>query len=67
VRLGLPEAQGAGIQVLTLMEYEDRYEVHAELPGLSRDDINVTLKDGTLTIEGENAEGRESQAKVKRS
>jgi HSP20 family protein len=45
-------------------ELEDRYEVHAEVPGLSREEINVTLEDGTLTIQGEkkrNSEAKDDQ------
>jgi HSP20 family protein len=44
-----------------IAELEDRYEVHAEVPGLSREEINVTLEDGTLTIQGEKK--RSSEAK----
>ena len=42
-------------------QLEDRYEIHAEVPGLIREEINVTLKDGTLTIQGEKK--RSSEAK----
>jgi HSP20 family protein len=34
-------------------ENENSYEVRAELPGLSEDDINLSLKDNVLTIKGE--------------
>ena len=34
-------------------ELEDRYEVTAELPGLVKEDVKVTLEDGILTLEGE--------------
>lgn len=36
-----------------LYETSDRYEVIVEVPGLSRDQIQIHLQDGTLTIEGE--------------
>lgn len=34
-------------------EHEDRYEVTAEVPGLSKEDVSVTLEKGVLTISGE--------------
>jgi len=33
-------------------EFNDRIEVHAELPGMKKDDIQVELEDGTLSIYG---------------
>jgi HSP20 family protein len=36
-----------------LYETPDRYEVIVEVPGLSRDQIQIHVQDGTLTIEGE--------------
>ena len=54
---GGPGTQSAGRSGwsprVDVTELDDRYEVHAELPGLSRGDINVTLEDGVLTIAGE--------------
>lgn len=44
-----------------IAELEDRYEVHAELPGLNREDINVTLVDGVLTVEGEKKRSEETK------
>ena len=34
-------------------ETEDAYLVDAELPGLTKDDVNVTFNEGVLTISGE--------------
>lgn len=34
-------------------EHEDRFEVHADLPGVKKDEISVTVENGTLTIKGE--------------
>ena len=34
-------------------ESDHEFTVHAELPGLNKDDIKVTLEDNVLTIEGE--------------
>ena len=43
-----------------IAELEDRYEVHADVPGLSKEDINVTLEKGVLTIEGEKKRAAET-------
>ena len=42
-------------------ETEDKIVVSAELPGLSREDIKITLKEGVLTIEGEKQSDSESK------
>jgi len=34
-------------------ECDDHYEINAELPGVKKDDIKVTLEDGVLTLEAE--------------
>jgi HSP20 family protein len=34
-------------------EQEDAYRLHAELPGMQRDDITVECRDGMLTVRGE--------------
>lgn len=36
-----------------IRETEDAYMVHAELPGLSKDDINITLENNILKLTGE--------------
>ncbi len=51
-------------------EEQDRYVVRADLPGVSKDDIEITTDDGVLTLKGErkagttNADG--SYARVER-
>lgn len=40
-------------------ETEKHYKVTAELPGLERDDIEVTFEDGLLRIAGEKSDKRE--------
>lgn len=44
------------VEVSTL---EDRYEVSVDVPGFSKDDLNVTVDDGVLLISGkiDNTEG----------
>jgi len=36
-----------------VLESKDAYLVHAELPGMKREDIKVEVKDGTLVLSGE--------------
>jgi HSP20 family protein len=45
---------------LDVIEEENRYVVRADLPGLTKDDIEITYQDGTLTIRGERKERDES-------
>ncbi|MEY2727279.1 MAG: Spore protein [Planctomycetota bacterium] len=40
---------------MTVLEFEDRWTVSVDLPGLSEADIQVTWQDGSLVIEGERA------------
>lgn len=48
---------------------DSQYVISAELPGVDKDDLNVTLEDGTLIIEGstENESREEKEGKVVRS
>lgn len=39
--------------VVDIRETSDAFEIDAELPGLSRDDVKVTVHDGVLSIQGE--------------
>jgi HSP20 family protein len=41
---------------LDVSENEDAIVVKAELPGMSKDDINITFSDGLLTLSGEKKE-----------
>ena len=36
-----------------VLESKDSYLIHAELPGMKREDIKVEVKDGTLVLSGE--------------
>ncbi|HUY90402.1 MAG TPA: Hsp20/alpha crystallin family protein [Pirellulales bacterium] len=38
---------------VSLAETEDRYEINAELPGMSREEVRVELRNGDLWISGE--------------
>jgi HSP20 family protein len=58
--LGLRAQQGSGqatttawAPALDISERKDAYLVTVELPGVEADDLQVTLEDGLLTIQGE--------------
>lgn len=36
-----------------IVENEDSYEIHAELPGVTEEEVNVTLNNNVLTLSGE--------------
>lgn len=47
--------------VVDLMENKDEYTLVAELPGMTKDDVKITLNDNVLTLRGEKK--ADSQAK----
>ena len=56
--LGLHAQQGSGratawAPALDISERKDAYLVTVELPGVDVDDLDITLEDGLLTIQGE--------------
>ena len=44
---------GLATPAIDITEKEDRYVVKADMPGVSRDDINISVADGVLTINAE--------------
>src|ERR671919_2328532 len=65
--LGLHAQQGSGratsmawAPVLDISERKDAYLVTVELPGVEADDLQITLEDGLLTIQGERQFTQES-------
>ncbi len=44
-----------------ITENKDEYVVTAELPGLKKDDIHISFKEGNLIIEGERKEEKEDK------
>lgn len=47
------------IPAVELIEEDDEFVLTAELPGLSKDDVNVSVDDNVLTLEGEKRIERE--------
>jgi len=54
----LPDV-GIAVPAVDLVEKNGGYEVQAELPGLTRDQVEVRVADGVLTIKGEKSAERE--------
>jgi HSP20 family protein len=46
---------------MDLVETEDDFVLHADLPGLSESDVNIELEDNVLTISGERKSGHEDK------
>lgn len=46
-----------------IQEEHDRYVVHAEIPGMKKDEIDVEFRDGYLTIRGEKKFEQEEKKK----
>lgn len=49
--------------VCNIKENDESYTLEAELPGLKKEDIKVSLKDGVLTVSGERKEEKEKKDK----
>ncbi len=49
------------VPAVNIEENENEYRLSAELPGLSKDDINIEYRDNTLTISGEKKSEREDK------
>src|SRR3954469_25749919 len=41
------------VPAMDLVEHDDHFLLRADLPGLTEDDVNIELNDGSLTISGE--------------
>lgn len=59
--LDLGRATSALLPAVDLFEGKDTFTVKAELPGMKKDDINISLHDGLLTLSGERKESKEYQ------
>jgi HSP20 family protein len=42
-------------------EHDDAYQVKVEIPGVSKDDVKITMQDNILTIRGEKKQEKESK------
>lgn len=44
-----------------MKEKDDHYKIRYEVPGLTRDDVRITVHDGVLSIRGEQRKGEEGE------
>ncbi len=51
--VGLGNADGGWLPAMDVFEIDDNVHVKMDLPGLSRDDVQITVRDNLLTIQGE--------------
>lgn len=51
-----------------IVEYKDRYEILADLPGVAADTVDISVDDGVLTLSGERdvSVGEETPERVRR-
>lgn len=47
------EAQVRWAPALDILERDDAFVVHVEVPGVKQDDLEITLDDGVLTVSGQ--------------
>ena len=52
-KVGVPPYQGSAYPKVNVYEYDDKVGIVAEIPGLSKKQINVEVEDGVLTISGD--------------
>ena len=46
-----------------ISETDDSFEVYVELPGVSKDDVQISVKENLLTIKGEKQQGNKDESK----
>lgn len=51
--LGVSFFQGTARPRVNIKNYDDKVQITAEISGLSKDEVNVEVKDGILTLSGE--------------
>lgn len=55
-----PGLSGRGVKV-DVAEYDEEVVITADLPGFEKDDIEVTIHEGVLTVEGDREEETETE------
>ena len=48
-----PATASAWLPPVDILESKDAYLIRAELPGMKKEDFNLEVNDGTLTLSGE--------------
>jgi HSP20 family protein len=56
---GEPARRGLLAPAVDITEADDRYTVKAEVPGVKKEDLTLEIREGVLTLRGEEKEERE--------
>lgn len=51
------------IPIIEVHEEQDQYLVHADLPGLKKEDLKISVEGNLLTIQGERKQEKETKSK----
>ena len=54
------------VPAVDISETDDQFKIDVEIPAIARDDINVSVKDGLLTVTGERKVEKETDGKMHR-
>jgi HSP20 family protein len=57
-----PSAQGEWIPAVDVYKQENSYIVEAELPGIDKDDVQLSIEDNVLTISGSKKSSKKEKA-----
>ncbi|NUO82863.1 Hsp20/alpha crystallin family protein [candidate division KSB1 bacterium] len=54
---------GAWEPAVDISETADEYQIHADLPGLTKDEVKINYEDGVISIRGEKKQEKEDKQK----
>lgn len=57
------DKRGSFVPSIDISETEDQFQITAQLPGMSKDDIDISLENGRLAISGERSFENEEKGK----
>ena len=60
---GTDAEETSWMPTVDISEMENGYEIRAELPGVSEDDVNISVTDNVLTVKGEKRQEEETEGK----
>ena len=60
---GTDTEETSWMPTVDISETENGYEIRAELPGVSEDDVKVSVTDNLLTVKGEKRQEEETEGK----
>ena len=58
---GQLESASRWVPAVDVIEQQDHYMLHADLPGVDRNNIEITFEEGALTLKGERSESTERE------